>query len=99
MERGVTKDVTIVLSQLRSIPVIETFWEEYPFYYEATGKLDFVDSYGNLRTIHKGDFIVWDKSGAFKPRRKYSWNKMYGEYLKESLKENSNGSYETRRVE
>lgn len=81
MLRGITKDLTVVVSQTRALPVIETGWEKYPFYYECTGHLDFVDYYGMLRSIYKGDFIVWDNKGRHIPMRKNIWNKLYGNYL------------------
>ena len=79
-KRGITKDLPVIITQIRALPVIETGWELYPCYYEVTGKMDFI-SYGLVKTVHKGDFIVWDDYGNAIPLRKNVWNKLYGKYL------------------
>lgn len=88
MLRGITKDLTVVVSQIRTLPVIETGWDKFPYYYEATGQLDFVDYYGMLRTIYKGDFIVWDNEDRFMAKRKNVWSKLYGNFLMKKENEN-----------
>ena len=88
MLRGITKDLTVVVSQIRALPVIETGWDKFPYYYESTGQLDFVDYYGMLRTIYKGDFIVWDSEDRFMAKRKNVWSKLYGNFLMKKENEN-----------
>ena len=81
-KRGITKDLPVVITQIRALPIIETGWEEYPCYYEVTGKMDFI-SYGTVKTVHKGDLIVWNEYENAIPMRKNVWNKLYGKYLME----------------
>ena len=88
MLRGLTKDLTVITTNLRSLPVIETGWDKFPYYYEATGQFSFVDYYGMPRTIYAGDYIVWDNNDRFMAKRKNVWSKLYGDFLMKKENEN-----------
>lgn len=77
-----TKEIEVYEPILQRIPVIETFIEDKPFYYQAVfGKLVKVDK--NIEYLSPEDYLVWDKEGNCKIISKAVWNKFYGKYLKE----------------
>ena len=84
MQRGVTKNIAVVTTDLRAFPVIETFWGEFPYYIEVKSPLTFINSDFEIEDVFKGDFIVWDTKG-FRGMKKSTWNKLYGTYLKENI--------------
>lgn len=85
MQRGLTKDIKVFTTELRSFPIIETFWESYPYYMEVRTPFTFVNSRLNIEEVHKGDYIVWDNQDNFRGFKKSTWNKLYGDYLKDNL--------------
>lgn len=86
MFRGLTKDVTAIILESRALPVIETFWEDYPCYFETVNPFAILDDNGNVRKLFKGDCIIWDKDDNLRFMQRNVWNKVFGEYLKTHLK-------------
>mgnify|MGYP003450773785 CR=1 FL=1 len=85
MQRGLTKNIAVITTDLRAFPVIETFWEQYPFYIEVKTPITFINSDLEIEDVFKGDFIVWKGDKEFRGMKKSTWNKLYGDYLKENI--------------
>lgn len=85
MQRGLTKNIAVVTTDLRAFPIIETFWEKYPFYIEVKTPLTFINSDFEIEDVFKGDYIVWEDDNSFRGMKKSTWNKLYGDYLKENI--------------
>lgn len=86
MLRGVTKDVDVFITELRSFPVIETNWELYPYYYKAITPM-FVRTDGGIKFVKKGDYLVWGKGESFEIFKANDWQNLFGKFLKDNLKE------------
>lgn len=77
-----TKEIEVYEASLQRVPVIETFMEEKPFYYQTKfGKLVKVGK--SVVYLSPDDYLVWDKEGNCKIYSKATWNKIYGNFLKE----------------
>lgn len=77
-----TKEIEVYEASLQRVPVIETFIEEKPFYYQTIfGKLVKVGE--SIVYLSPDDYLVWDKEGNCKIYSKAVWNKFYGKILKE----------------
>lgn len=85
MLRGITKDVSVLVTELRSFPVIETNWETYPCYYEVISPIIVQTSEG-IKLVRRGDYLVWGKEGNFEVFKSKDWQNLFGKFLKENLK-------------
>lgn len=85
MLRGVTKDLCVLTTEIRSIPVIETNWEQYPYYYKVVAPM-FIHTDSGIKHLKKDDYLVWDDSGNFKIFESAIWQNLFGKFLKDNLK-------------
>lgn len=83
--QGLTKNLEVYISDLKRVPVIETFLEDTPFYYKANTPM-LVKANKNIEYLNIGDYVVWDKFGNYKVYSKNVWDKFYGKKLKEAAK-------------
>lgn len=80
-----TKEIAVVTTDLRAYEIIETFWEDYPFYLKVASPMTYINGFSEIDEAFTGDVIVWDKNEKFKTMKETTWNKIYGKYLKERL--------------
>lgn len=81
MLRGITKDLTFLVSEVRSIPIIESFWEEYPIYYEFPSDA-YIVLKGKIIEVKRGNTLAWDKNGKMHFFNGTEWQNKYGKFLK-----------------
>lgn len=86
MLRGVTKDVSVFITELRSLPVIETKWETYPYYYKVVSPM-FIQTDSGTKLVKKNDYLVWNENDNFEIFKSSDWQNLFGKFLKENLEE------------